>query len=54
MSSSNKLPIRRWLEPYVTLWRYYWKAYSEKPPSEELRVLLELLFSGRGLYLYAL
>jgi hypothetical protein len=44
--------VRRWLEPYVMLWRY-WKAYSEKPPPEELRVLLELLFSGRGLYLYA-
>ena len=40
------------LKPYVMLWRY-WKAYSEKPPPEELRVLLELLFSGRGLYLYA-
>ena len=34
------------------VWRY-WKAFSGKPPPEELRVLLELLFSGRGLYLYA-
>ncbi len=34
------------------LWRY-WKVYSDKSPPEELRVLLELLFSGRGLYLYA-
>lgn len=44
--------IRTWLEPYIMLWRY-WKAYSAKPPPEELKVLLELLFSGRGLYLYA-
>jgi hypothetical protein len=44
--------VRTWLEPYIMLWRY-WKAFSGEPPPEELKVLLELLFSGRGLYLYA-
>lgn len=44
--------VRTWLEPCLMLWRY-WKAFSDKPPPEELRALLELLFSSRGLYLYA-
>jgi hypothetical protein len=44
--------VRTWLEPYVMLWRY-WKAYSEKPPPKELRRLLEWVFLGNGLYLYA-
>jgi len=44
--------MRAWLEPWVMLWRY-WKAFSDKPPPPELRVLLERVFSGRGLYLYA-
>ena len=33
------------------LWRY-WRAFSEKSPPEELKELLELLFAGKGLYLY--
>jgi hypothetical protein len=44
--------VRTWLEPYVMLMRY-WKAYSEKPPPKELRRLLERVFVGKGLYLYA-
>ena len=40
------------MEPYVMLVRY-WKAYSDLPPPEELRKLLERLFRGEGLYLYA-
>jgi hypothetical protein len=44
--------MRAWLEPYVKLWRYC-RAFSEKPPPLELSVLLERVFSGRGLYLYA-
>jgi hypothetical protein len=31
----------------------YWRAFTAKDPPEELRVLLERLFSGSGLYLYA-
>jgi len=34
------------------LWRY-WRAYSDRPPPKELQKLLEWVFSGRGLYLYA-
>jgi hypothetical protein len=30
----------------------YWRAFSGMPPPSELRVLLESVFSGRGLYLY--
>ena len=33
---------------------HYWKAYPDKPPPQELRVLLELLFSGRELSLLPL
>jgi SRSO17 transposase len=44
--------VRAWLEPYVMLWRY-WRAFSDKPPPEELKALLDRVFSGRGLYLYA-
>lgn len=44
--------VRAWLEPYVMLMRY-WRAFSDLPPPTELRVLLEWVFSGRGLYLYA-
>jgi hypothetical protein len=44
--------VRSWLEPYVLLVRY-WKAYSDLPPPKELRKLLERLFCGEGLYLYA-
>jgi hypothetical protein len=33
------------------LWRY-WRAFSDLPPPKELGVLLERVFSGRGLYLY--
>jgi hypothetical protein len=44
--------VRSWLEPYVMLVRY-WKAYSDLPPPKELQKLLERLFCGEGLYLYA-
>ena len=43
--------VRAWLEPYVMLTRY-WRAFTDKDPPEELRVLLERLFSGEGIYLY--
>jgi hypothetical protein len=36
----------------VMLWRY-WRAFSDLPPPAGLRALLERVFSGRGLYLYA-
>jgi hypothetical protein len=42
---------RGWLEPWIML-RRYWRAFSGAPPPPELRALLELVFSGRGLYLY--
>ncbi len=44
--------VRAWLEPYVMLMRY-WRAFSDLPPPEELKALLEWVFSGKGLYLYA-
>ncbi len=44
--------VRAWLEPYVMLMRY-WRAYSDLPPPAELKALLEWVFSGKGLYLYA-
>src|SRR5215217_1388825 len=44
--------VRGWLEPYVMLWRY-WRAFSGMPPPKELKALLEQVFSGTGLYLYA-
>ncbi len=44
--------VRGWLEPWVMLWRY-WRAFSDLPPPTELRALLERVFSGRGLCLYA-
>ena len=44
--------VRAWLEPYVMLMRY-WRAFSDLPPPKELRVMLEWVFSGKGLYLYA-
>ena len=44
--------VRSWLTPYVMLWRY-WRAFSGMPPPQELRVLLERLFAGRGFRLYA-
>ena len=43
--------VRGWLEPWIMLMRY-WRAFSGMPPPSELRVLLESVFSGRGLYLY--
>jgi hypothetical protein len=30
----------------------YWRAYSAKPPPQQLKALLERVFSGQGLYLY--
>jgi hypothetical protein len=33
------------------VWRY-WRAFTDKDPPEELRALLERVFSGEGLYLY--
>lgn len=40
-----------WLEPWVMLWRY-WRAFSYRPPPKELKALLELVSSGRSIYLY--
>ncbi len=31
----------------------FWRAFSDKAPPKELRKLLERLFCGEGLYLYA-
>ncbi len=44
--------VRAWLEPYVMLIRYR-RAFSELLPPPELSALLEWVFSGKGLYLYA-
>jgi hypothetical protein len=41
-----------WLEPWIML-RRYWRAFSGMPPPRELRTLLERVFCGEGLYLYA-
>jgi hypothetical protein len=43
--------VRRWLEPWLMLWRY-WRAFCDLPPPTELRALLEMVYSGRELYLY--
>jgi hypothetical protein len=40
------------LEPWIML-RRYWKAFSGMPPPKELQKLLERVFCGEGLYLYA-
>jgi hypothetical protein len=45
--------VRGWLEPYVMLLRYCWRAFTDLPPPRELEALLERVYSGRGLYLYA-
>jgi hypothetical protein len=44
--------VRSWLQPYVMLLRY-WRANTVLPPPKELQRLLEKLFCGEGLYLYA-
>jgi len=44
--------VRGWLEPYVMLNRY-WRAFSGMDPPQELGALLDWVFSGRGLHLYA-
>ena len=44
--------VRAWLEPYVMLMRY-WRAFSDLSPPPELEALLEWVFSGQGLCLYA-
>jgi hypothetical protein len=31
----------------------YWRAFSDLPPPEGLKALLDWVFSGRGLYLHA-
>jgi hypothetical protein len=43
---------RAWLKPYILL-MHCWRAFSDLPPSKELRALLERVFAGRGLCLYA-
>ncbi len=44
--------VRAWLEPWIVLWRY-WTAWSNKPPPRQLQALLDRLFLGTGIYLYA-
>ena len=39
-------------EPWVMFWRYL-RALSDLLPPQELSALLERVFLGRGLYLYA-
>ena len=31
--------VREWLEPYIMVWRY-WRAFTDKDQSDELRALL--------------
>lgn len=45
--------VRGWLETWVMLRRYS-RAFSDLYLPPELGALLELVFSGRGLHLYAL
>jgi SRSO17 transposase len=40
-----------WLESYVMLC-CYWRAYTDLPPPDELRALLERMFASEGIYLY--
>ncbi len=44
--------VRAWLEPYIMLMRY-WRAFSGMPPPSGLKALLERVFAGEGIYLYA-
>ncbi len=44
--------VRAWLEPFLLLWRY-WRAWSQAPPPRQLQRLLDWLFAGRPIYLYA-
>jgi hypothetical protein len=44
--------VRAWLEPWIML-RRYWRAFSGKPPPSGLKALLERVFAGEGIYLYA-
>jgi hypothetical protein len=51
MAASAEGGVREWLEPYIIVWRY-WRAFTDKDQSDELRALLERVFSGEGLFLY--
>jgi hypothetical protein len=42
--------VRAWLEPWITLWRY-WPAWSTKPPSRPLQRFLDQLDCGHGIHL---
>lgn len=44
--------VRAWLEPWVLL-RRFWRAWSPQPPPLPLQQLLEHLWRGSPLYLYA-
>jgi hypothetical protein len=44
--------VRAWLEPWVML-RRYWQAWSVKPPPPQLQALLDWLWQGQGIDLYA-
>jgi hypothetical protein len=44
--------VRGWLEPWVLLQRF-WQAWSPQPPPLPLQQLLEHLWRGSPLYLYA-
>lgn len=44
--------VRAWLEPYVMLGRY-WRGWTHRSPPPQLTELLEWLWQGKGIYLYA-
>jgi hypothetical protein len=44
--------VQAWLAPWVMLWRY-WRAWSDLPPPPALEELLDAVWAGYPLYLYA-
>ena|SRR5215212_723092 len=43
--------VRSWLDPGVTLWRF-WRAWSKAPPPPQLQALLEAVGGGHSLDVY--
>ncbi len=43
--------VRAWLTPWLLLQRW-WKAWSDKPPPDELQQLLNALAQGHAINLY--